>query len=287
MNRMKKQIGMTMVELLIAMGLGIFLLAGVIQVFLGSKQTFTTINAQSHMQENGRFAMDFMARILRHGGYTTEINIDEILDPNLRQTALAATSTYGDGDFGQGTVVTGVDNASGIAGVKAQTDVVRVRIEGSNDSPVTDCQGIVVAADQWSEISYFVDDNGQFQCQTVNATGTNTVTLVEGIDDLQIQYGVNVGGVVNTFDYPDDRPDEQLLTASKFVNADDMTVDDWEDVVSVKVAMLASSDSTPLEHSVAQTYDVLDNATVNYQDGKARQIFTQTISLRNPVYPAN
>lgn len=283
MNRMKKQIGMTMVELLIAMGLGIFLMAGVIQVFLGSKQTFTTINAQSHMQENGRFAMDFMARILRHGGYTTDINIDEILDPNLRQQTFVATT-----DFVAGIAVTGVNGAT-IPGVAAGTDVVRVRIEGSNDSPVTDCQGIAIAADQWTEVSYFVDANAQFQCQTINATGATTVTLVEGIDDLQIQYGVNVGGVVDNFVFPaaEDRPDEQLLTASKFVNADDMTVDDWTNVVSVKVAMLASSDGAPLEHSVALTYDVLDNATVSYQDGKARQIFTQTISLRNPVYPAN
>ncbi|MGI9284601.1 MAG: PilW family protein [Pseudomonadales bacterium] len=280
MNKMTNQKGMTIVELLIAMGLGIFLMAGVVQVFLGSKQTFTTINAQSHMQENGRFAMDFMARILRHGGYTTEINIDEILDPILRKETFLAQ-----GDFAEGIAVTGVNNAA-LAGVKAGTDVVRVRIEGSNDSPVTDCQGVVIAPDQWSEISYGVTDDAEFQCQTINATGTTTVTLVEGIDDLQIQYGVNVGGVVDTFDYPDDRPDEQLLTASKFVNADDMTADDWEDVVSIKVAMLASSDGAPLEHSVAQTYDVLDNATVSYQDGKARQIFTQTISLRNPVYPA-
>lgn len=283
MNRMSKQNGMTIVELLIAMGLGIFLMAGVIQVFLGSKQTFTTINAQSHMQENGRFAMDFMARILRHGGYTTDINIDEILDPILRKETFLAQ-----GDFAEGSAVTGANNTVAPE-LKDGTDVVRVRIEGSNDSPVFDCQGVAIAADQWSEVSYFVNDDSQFQCQTVNAGGTTTATLVEGIDDLQIQYGVNVGGVVDNFVFPAaaDRPDEQLLTASKFVNADDMTADDWENVVSIKVGMLSSSADTPLDRTIAQTYDVLDNATVSYQDGKARQIFSQTISLRNPVYPAN
>lgn len=283
MNRVTQQKGMTLVELLIAMGLGIFLMAGVLQVFLGSKQTYSTINAQSHMQENGRFAMGFMARILRHGGYTTDINIDEILDPILRKETFVATT-----HFAEGTAVTGLDNAVA-PGVKAQTDVVRVRIEGSDDTLVTDCQGVVIAADEWAEVSYFVSDQAEFQCETVTALDTTTATLVEGIDDLQIQYGVNVGGVVDTFEYPaaDDRPDEQLLTASKFVNAGQMTADDWENVVSIKVAMLASSDGAPLEHSVAQTYDVLDSATVSYQDGKARQIFTQTISLRNPVYPAN
>ncbi len=283
MNKVTQQRGMTLVELLIAMGLGIFLMAGVIQVFLGSQQTFTTINAQSHMQENGRFAMDFMARILRHGGYTTEINIDEVMDPNLRKETFLA-----EGNFAEGTAVAGLNNAVGEPGVKDQTDVVRVRIEGSADDLVADCQGVDIDEDQWAEISYFVSDDAEFQCQTVTAGGTTTATLVEGIDDLQIQYGVNVGGVLDDFVFPaaDDRPDEQLLTANKFVNADQMTVDDWENVVSIKVAMLASSAGAPLEHSVAQTYDVQDNATVSYQDGKARQIFTQTINLRNPVYPA-
>lgn len=284
MNTLKKQHGLTLVELLIAMALGIFLMAGVLQVFLGSKQTFTTINAQSHMQENGRFAMDFLARTVRHGGYTTQINIDEVMDPTLRRETFLAQ-----GEFAEGTAVAGINNAVGEPGVKADTDVVRVRIEGSPDDLVTDCEGIDIDEDDWAEISYFVSDDAEFRCQTIKASGTSTVTLVEGVDDLQIQYGVNVGGVIDNFVYPaaDDRPDEQVLTASKFVNADDMAADDWENVVSIKVAMLASSDAAPLEHSVAQTYDVLDNATVSYQDGKARQVFTQTISLRNPVYPAN
>ncbi len=283
MIKVLKQSGMTLVELLIAMGLGIFLMAGVIQVFLGSKQTYSTINAQSHMQENGRFAMDFMARTVRHGGYLTAVTIDELLDENLHAETFEAS-----GEFAMGAVIAGVNNDAGTADSKDDTDVVRVRVKGSTDNLVADCQGVAIAASEWADIRYFVSDDGEFRCQAVREDGAaSTATLVEGIDDLQIQYGINTSGAMKNFVFEDDRPDEQVIAASQFVNADDMTADTWENVVSIKVALLASSDGAPLERSVAQSYELLDNGAVEYQDGKVRQIFTQTISLRNPVYPLN
>lgn len=62
------QKGLTLIEIMIAMLLGIFLIGGVVQIFLGSKQTYRMQENLSAIQENGRFAMDFMARDIRMAG---------------------------------------------------------------------------------------------------------------------------------------------------------------------------------------------------------------------------
>jgi len=64
-----KQQGMTLIEILIALVLGLFLLAGIFQIFLSSKQSYRMQENMSRMQENGRFAMEFLSRDIRMAGY--------------------------------------------------------------------------------------------------------------------------------------------------------------------------------------------------------------------------
>lgn len=64
-----RQQGMTLLEILIAMALGTFLLAGVIQIFLSSKQSYRMQESMSRLQENGRFAMEFISRDIRMADY--------------------------------------------------------------------------------------------------------------------------------------------------------------------------------------------------------------------------
>jgi len=64
-----KQQGMTLIEIMIALLLGVLLLAGVIQVFLSSNQTYRMQENMSRVQENGRFAMDFISRDIRMADY--------------------------------------------------------------------------------------------------------------------------------------------------------------------------------------------------------------------------
>ncbi|MFV3306619.1 PilW family protein [Pseudomonas sp. NY15181] len=66
------QSGLSLVELMIAMLLGLLLIGGVLQVFLSSKQTFSSNTALSRVQENGRFAMTFLTYDLRNAGYKGE-----------------------------------------------------------------------------------------------------------------------------------------------------------------------------------------------------------------------
>ncbi|ARU27615.1 hypothetical protein CBR65_09340 [Cellvibrio sp. PSBB006] len=66
---MRKQAGLSLIELMIAITLGLILMAGVIQVFLSSRVTFATQQAMSRVQETGRLAVEFMARDIRMAGY--------------------------------------------------------------------------------------------------------------------------------------------------------------------------------------------------------------------------
>jgi len=64
-----KMVGLSMIELLIAMVMGLTLTAGVMQVYVGNTQTERDQEARARMQENGRFAIMFLANELRMAGY--------------------------------------------------------------------------------------------------------------------------------------------------------------------------------------------------------------------------
>lgn len=66
---MLKQKGLSLVELLISITLGLILLTGVMKVFLSSKTVFSTQQALSRIQETGRLAVDFMSRDIRMAGF--------------------------------------------------------------------------------------------------------------------------------------------------------------------------------------------------------------------------
>lgn len=70
--RYSSQSGLSLVELMIAMLLGLLLIGGVLQVFLSSKQTFSSNTALSRVQENGRFAVTLLTYDLRNAGYKGE-----------------------------------------------------------------------------------------------------------------------------------------------------------------------------------------------------------------------
>ncbi len=62
---MRKQIGLSLVELMISITLGLVLMAGVVQMFLSSKMVFSTQQGLSRIQETGRLGIEFMSRDIR------------------------------------------------------------------------------------------------------------------------------------------------------------------------------------------------------------------------------
>ena len=63
-----KQRGLSLVELMVALVLGLMLLAAVSQVYLLNKVSFTTQQQQGLMQEGGRFVLELLARDARMAG---------------------------------------------------------------------------------------------------------------------------------------------------------------------------------------------------------------------------
>lgn len=66
---MNRQRGMSLIELLVALGLGAFLILGVVNVFLSNKESSQVERSLSRLQENGRIALDLIAADLRDTFY--------------------------------------------------------------------------------------------------------------------------------------------------------------------------------------------------------------------------
>ncbi|WP_268935008.1 PilW family protein [Spartinivicinus ruber] len=64
-----KQKGFSIIELMIALLLGLLIIAGILQLFLGITQTYRQNDELARAQENGRIALTFIAKDLRMAGY--------------------------------------------------------------------------------------------------------------------------------------------------------------------------------------------------------------------------
>ncbi len=63
------QRGFTIVEIMVAMLLGLILMAGVISLMVGNKRSFNEQTEMSRLQENARFAVEFLTKDIRMAGY--------------------------------------------------------------------------------------------------------------------------------------------------------------------------------------------------------------------------
>ena len=65
----KKSRGLSLIELLVSMVLGLTLATGVVQIYMGSNTTERDREARQRIQENGRFATNFLSQEVRMAGY--------------------------------------------------------------------------------------------------------------------------------------------------------------------------------------------------------------------------
>ncbi|WP_163650608.1 PilW family protein [Modicisalibacter sp. 'Wilcox'] len=65
----ERQRGVTLVELMIALVLGLLITAGIYQLFSASQRTHRLEQAVASVQENGRFLLNVFQRELRHAGF--------------------------------------------------------------------------------------------------------------------------------------------------------------------------------------------------------------------------
>jgi len=117
--------GLSLIELLIAMVMGLTLTAGVIQVYVGNTQTERDQEARARMQENGRFAISYLAHELRMAGYLGCLASIEETDINNTLDGPPASFQPTSGIQGWEAVGTGLGQASA-----AQNDVAVVSTSG-------------------------------------------------------------------------------------------------------------------------------------------------------------
>jgi type IV pilus assembly protein PilW len=61
--------GFSLIELLLALALGLVVVSGIVQLFVGNQQSYAVLTGQARMQENGRFALEFISRAVRSAGF--------------------------------------------------------------------------------------------------------------------------------------------------------------------------------------------------------------------------
>lgn len=261
------QRGLSIIELLVALALSMLLLTGVLQVFLSTRQTIATTDATARIQENGRFALGFIAQSARQAGYQ---------EPYLI-TAKPGVVAYKNCD-----VLCSKDSSgSNSERITLILQPPLIKDDAVSTPTRRDCAGNVVAENVVIANSYFIapaDANNpqpSLACTTFNVATPGSpsapVRLVDGIEALQVLYGI--GSSSNP------------TSVSRYVSATRVTsLGAWNRVTAIRVALVANSLS-PVggNETLPSSFALLDQrySPANANDRIARQVFTTTIRFHN------
>lgn len=342
-----RQHGFTLVELMVAVTIGLLLLAALSSLFVNNNNAQMEIERANRQVENGRYAMQLLNGDLRNAGFYGEFDTNlmklPVLMPNPcdKDTALMRT--------GIALPVQGYDNGMAmpdcVTDVRANTDIIAVRHTATCIVDAADCEpasaggpffqasacnnlselgsgdeanyyqvGLLTAGfslhkRNCSEIAgsgtpapirrlqthiYFIANNSQpgdgvptlKRAEVVYqgaAWGVNIVPLAEGIENMQVEYGLdtNADGVADLF-----------TTAPAAANgcADPVcAVVNWNNVVAVKMNLLARTLTKSMGHKDTKSYVMGNDAAgkplviAATGDQYKRHVFAALIALPNPA----
>jgi len=172
-NNLNKQPGFTLVELMIALTISLILLAGIITIFLGNKQTYNTTEALGRMQESARFALDTVTRNVREAGFLPCRLTGRI--GNTLETSPAQQQAF---DF-FGSPLMGFDNSGAFPADFPQGNAVGDMIPGSDGVRIIKGTGPTYTVGEHNEISARITVQGTHDimpddvlliCDTTSAT---------------------------------------------------------------------------------------------------------------------
>lgn len=89
--------GFTLIELMVAMVLSLFLMGGVILMYFSSKAAYLDSNQMSRLQENIRFASDYMVRDIRNAGFRDQLTLLFIEQVAVQEKVAEILDTDNDG----------------------------------------------------------------------------------------------------------------------------------------------------------------------------------------------
>lgn len=254
--KLKNQ-GFSLTELVIAITLSFIMLGGVLQLFFNSKQIYLLSNAYSQLQENGRFATEYLARLIRLSGYRSAPSNTQF--PN-QSSIFSSASPY-----------ISVSTTPGVNG----SDVLTVRYQGSGngsgtpDGNVRDCLNQPADSNELITNIFSINANAQLQCQAINPSASpNNATgvLVDGVENMRVLFGEDLDGD---------------LSADRYVNPNYSGIN-LANIVSVRVALLLRSSNDVRSYTTTKTYLLAGNSYTPVADKKIRQPFYFSLQLRNP-----
>jgi type IV pilus assembly protein PilW len=248
--------GFTLVELMIAIAIGLFLTVVIAQLFVNSRTAYNTTDEVSRMQENMRFAYQLLTRTVHLTGYR------------------AAPNSHAVGEFG---LFTG--GAIAIDGTNDDvngSDTFTVRYQGSGtpaDGTIVDCTGTEIRGDEIVTNVFAIRQapNGRLGlfCDR-SIVGVGAVTQIEVVPDVQamhVLYGEDT-------DSPTDAAADRFVPRAGVGNADN--------VVAIRIALLFQT-ATAANRDVmdTRTYQLNDVAVGPFNDTRVRRLVTWNINLRN------
>jgi len=314
------QRGMTLIEIMIALVVGLILLGGIIQVFSSTRQSNRVHEAISRMQENGRMALEIIGRDARMADFwgcaADIVNVTNHLDPGagfIDFTQGGVTGVNGGGLPDTLILRGGIGNGFNLQAPFGPNTSSPVNISAGNGLEAGD---IVMVSDCDSadifQANTGAPDTGSIEHTTAGGTpgndnasnpgcaGANAHCLSKVYDNTarvfvasQITYSIGAGSegepalFRNGDEFLDGIEDMQILYGE---DTDDdgvanyyVTADQVVDmlrVISIRIAVVTRSSDERLNDGPAQNYAVLGDNRTA-PDTRLRQVYTSTITVRN------
>jgi type IV pilus assembly protein PilW len=203
--------GFTLLELMIAMTIGLFLSGALVTVVQTNKRVFLNQNQLEQMQDGQRMAMTLMADVIQSAGYF----------PQPWANTLSGT-LIASGSFANSQSITGQYVAA------APGDSISVRYMTAPQDGILNCSGTsntnAVGGANILYVNTFAVVANQLQCTDQNGI---VYTLVSGVTKLSVLYGVNTSGSGNNVD--------TYMNATQVTNAPNPSY--WQNVVSVQISL--------------------------------------------------
>jgi len=273
----RKQQGMSLVSLMVATAIGIFLIGAVIKIYLDSKNSFNTRNVVAEASENLRFALDDMRRIIVMAG--RGIRGAEDNNSNRRTFPPLATNA--------GTA--SVDGAEYIYNGASDPDIIAIRYRrGPSCGAYQNVTDIRTRPSMVRFLLADTDNDGETDdlvCEltTYNSGGsasTTRQTLVSGIHMLKALYGV---------DDTDDGYADRYLTASMVNDTSVVSIPDgastpWARVVSMRIALVSGSESDLPPNARGSQAGTLNVLGMDFDEPDTKRLYrvaSTTLLLRN------
>lgn len=154
----QKQQGFSLIEMMVAMLIGLFLIGGVISVYVSNSQSSRVNTGLRTIQENGRFALISLRDSLQMAGFISDYDPAIIIDPFDASPAFTSN------------------------------DRIKVIFEGTVDCTGTSVVAVPPATKPFVNNFYSVSGAGTLQCL---GNGAVAEDIIDGVDQFRILYGLD------------------------------------------------------------------------------------------------